>query len=195
MRWIVLAIVLLIVSVLLLTVHRSRRLQSSLKSGRFETYYTSAIDALQTQTRAVREKLGGNQPGDLEILPEELLRHDKKSKEQLEKQGKTTLENITLRGIYWSDAMPLAEINDRLCKTGDEIMGFTVEKIEPYHILLTDRNGKKHTLSLIKKGGYSSVRSSSNPAKPTKKSDSVQKSTSEMKNDDFTEIPLIRINP
>jgi len=150
LHWIAIAAVLLIVLMLLLSVYRGRRLQSSIKSGRFEATYAAAIDTLQAQTRAVRDKLNANMPGDLEILPEELLSLGRKEKDQLEKQGEATLDNITLRGIYWSDAMPLAEINDRLCKIGDQIAGFTIEKIEPYQIILSDPAGTTHTVSIVK---------------------------------------------
>jgi len=149
-RWIAIGTALLVVLLLLLGVHRSRRLQTSLESGRFEARYTAAIDALQTQTRSLREKLRANSPGNLEILSEELLRPAKTASVHLENQGKPTLENIKLRGIYWSSSMPLAEINDRLCKTGEKIAGFTLEEIQPYQIILSDSEGGKQTVSLIK---------------------------------------------
>ncbi len=138
----------MIVLLLILTVQRSRTLQTSIQSGQFETTYTSAMDKLREQTRALRNKLNANMPGDLKILPEELLRRIKTSDE--ENPGEPTLENIKLRGIYWSDTLPLAEINDRLCKTGDPIAGFTLEEIQPYQIILTDAEGNRHTNSLVK---------------------------------------------
>jgi len=150
LKWSALATALLIVLVRLLTVQRSQKLLSSLRSGRFEARYTSAIDELQTQTRAVRDKLRANMPGDLEILPEELLRALQPAHLTDETPGELAIENVTLRGIYWSETMPLAEINNRLCKSGDKIAGFTVEKIEPYQIILSDANGTNHTVTIIK---------------------------------------------
>ena len=148
LKWGAIFIVLMIVLLLILTVQRSHRLQSSIKSGRFETTYTSAIDELRKQTQAVRDKLNANMPGDLKILPEELLRRIKTDDE--ENLGKPTLQNIKLRGIYWNETLPLAEINDRLCKTGDSIAGFTLEEIQPYQIILTDVEGNRHTNSLMR---------------------------------------------
>ncbi len=148
LKWGAIFIVLMIVLLLILTVQRSRTLQTSIQSGQFETTYTSAMDKLREQTRALRNKLNANMPGDLKILPEELLRRIKTSDE--ENPGEPTLENIKLRGIYWSDTLPLAEINDRLCKTGDPIAGFTLEEIQPYQIILTDAEGNRHTNSLVK---------------------------------------------
>ncbi len=127
---------------------RNSRKGNALRPERFEQIYTTAIDSLHERTKAVRDKLQANMPGDLKILPEELLRRLETDDE--ETPGKPTLRNITLRGIYWSDTMPLAEINDRLCKTGDPIAGFTLEEIQPYQIILTDAEGNRHTNSLIK---------------------------------------------
>jgi len=148
LKWGAIFIVLMIVLLLILTVQRSHRLQSSIKSGRFETTYTSAIDELRKQTQAVRDKLSANMPGDLKILPEELL--NRSEDDNSETPDKPALENITLRGIYWSDTRPLAEINDRLCKIGDVIEGFTVEKIEPYQVILSDPVGTNHTVSIVR---------------------------------------------
>jgi len=150
LQWIGLATVLLIVLVLWLTVQRSQSIQSSLESGNFEAYYASAIESLQIQTRSVRNKLRASLPGELEILPEALLRKPRPALVTSEIPKETSLANITLRGIYWSDTLPLAEINDRLCKTGDEIGGFTLEEIQPYQILLSDSTGSTQTVSLIK---------------------------------------------
>ena len=127
---------------------RNSRKGDALRSERFEQVYTTAIDSLHDCTKAVRNKLSANMPGDLKILPEELLRQIEADDE--ETPGKPTLRNITLRGIYWSDALPLAEINNRLCKTGDSIAGFTLEEIQPYQIILTDVEGNRHTNSLVK---------------------------------------------
>lgn len=136
---------------LVIVIQRSPRRSNAPKTGRFEQVYTTAIDSLHDSTKTVREKLRANLPGDLEILPEKRLRHSKTNeKEEDEDPGEPTLKNITLRGIYWSDAMPLAEINDRLCKTGDQIAGFILEEIQPYQIILTDDLGNRHTNSLVR---------------------------------------------
>jgi len=127
---------------------RNSRRGNALKTGCFEQVYTSTIDALHTRTKAVRGKLRANMPGDLEILPEELLRRSEI--DAAEGLGEPILKNITLRGIYWSNTLPLAEINDRLCKVGDEIAGFTLHEIQPYQIILLDPEGNTNTLSLVK---------------------------------------------
>ena len=147
---VVLAILLLIVLALWLAGQRSRRLQSSIESGRFETSYTSAIDTLQTRIRALRDKLNAGMPGDLEFLSEKLLRTIKQDDEDAKTPGKPSLDRITLRGIYWSEALPLAEINNRLFKIGDEVEGFTLEEIQPYQIILSDPEGNSNTVSIIK---------------------------------------------
>lgn len=147
-RWISIGAILLIAATLLIAWLQNHGKNTSLQSGRFEDYYTSAIDSLHAHTQAVRDKLRANMPGDLEILPEELLRRPKIKEEEI--SGDPTLKNITLRGIYWSDTLPLAEINDQLCKPGDQIAGFTLQEIQPYQILLLDSTGSTQTVSLIK---------------------------------------------
>lgn len=118
---------------------------------RFDAYYTEAIDALHAHTRTVQNQLRGNSIGELEILPEQYLRlAEEASAKAAQPPAEPTLKDITLRGIYWSDAMPLAEINDRLCRPGDLIDGFTLAKIQPYSILLKAPTGSTHTVSLIK---------------------------------------------
>ena len=131
-----------------LALQRNKRMSKTLESGRFEQVYTSSIDTLHAHTQAIRDKLSANMPGDLEILPEELLR--RVETDDAENPEEPTLKDITLRGIYWSDTMPLAEINDRLCKPGDEIAGFIIEKIEPYQIILSDPTGTTQTVSIVK---------------------------------------------
>lgn len=150
LQWIILATALLIVSVLWFTVQRSRNLQSAIESGNFEAYYTSAIESLKMQTHSMREKLGASLPGKLEILPEERLRKPQPAPVTNKIPDRVTLANITLRGIYWSETLPLAEINDRLCKAGDQIEGFTLKKIQPYQIILLDSTGSTQTVSLVR---------------------------------------------
>ncbi|MBI9020627.1 MAG: hypothetical protein JEZ10_05170 [Verrucomicrobia bacterium] len=147
-RWISLGAILLTVAALLFARQQTRRKNQPPQSGRFEDYYTSTIDALHVHSQKVRDKLRANMPGDLEILPEELLRRPKTT--DPENPGVATINDITLRGIYWSDTMPLAEINDRLCKPGDQIAGFTLQEIQPYQILLLDATGSTQTVSLIR---------------------------------------------
>ncbi len=126
------------------------RLKKSIDTGRFETFYTTAIEAVQTQTRTIREKLKSNLPGNLEILPKEQL----KTAALIHNPGRPAdgepPEPVSLRGIYWDETMPLAEIEDRLCKAGDSIGGFTLEEIQPYQIILSDETGNRTTNSLRK---------------------------------------------
>ena len=68
----------------------------------------------------------------------------------MEDPGVPTLKNITLRGIYWSATMPLAEINNRLCKPGEKIAGFTLKEIQPYQVILLDPEGGTNTISIVK---------------------------------------------
>jgi hypothetical protein len=129
---------------------RNNRKGHALKTGRFEQAYTSTIDALHTRTKAVREKLRANMPGDLKILPEKLLIKAKDAIDGVDPSDDSPQGVIELRGIYWSDTLPLAEINDRLCKTGDQIAGFTLEEIQPYQVILSDFEGNRLTNSLVK---------------------------------------------
>jgi len=147
-RWIGLGAVLLIGAAILLSRQQNNGLHTALRGSRFEDYYTSTIDSLHTHTQAVYDKLQGNMPGNLKILPENFLRRAKTG--NVKRQGEATLNDITLRGIYWSDTMPLAEINDQLCKAGDEIAGFTLQEIQPYQVLLLDAAGVTNIVSLIK---------------------------------------------
>lgn len=147
-RWISISAVLLVAAALLIARQQNRRQNTPLRSGSFKNYYTSAIDSLHEQTQTVRDKLHANMPGNLEILPEALLR--KREAAESEKPGEPVLGDITLRGIYWSDTLPLAEINDKLCKPGDKIAGFTLKEIQPYQILLLDAEGATNIVSLIK---------------------------------------------
>ncbi len=140
--------VVLFVLLAMTALQRNRRMSKTFESGRFEKVYTSSIDTLHAHTQTIRDKLSANMPGDLEILPEKLLRPSENS--DTENSEKPILKDIMLRGIFWSETMPLAEINDRLCKTGDEISGFTVEKIEPYQVILSDPTGTNHTVSIVK---------------------------------------------
>lgn len=142
------AVAVLLAFLAVAALQRNSQKGNARRSGRFEQVYTSAIDSLHDCTKAVRNKLRANLPGNLEILPEELLRRAETDDE--ETPGEPTLKTITLRGIYWNDTLPLAEINDSLCKLGDNIAGFTLEEIQPYQIILSDSSGSTQTVSLVK---------------------------------------------
>lgn len=138
-------------AVVLLAWESNNGANPSRQDNRFDADYTEAIDDLHAHTRTIHDQLKGNVIGDLEILPEESLRiAETDASETAQEPAEPTLKDITLRGIYWSDAMPLAEINDRLCRPGDHIDGFTLAEIHPYSILLQDAAGITYTLSLVK---------------------------------------------
>ncbi len=137
-----------------LILQRNNRIQSSIESGRFEARYSAAIDSLQARTRDLREKLKNGFPGPLKILPPDLLADKEEAARQQAAPEDTprpanTTGRISLRGIYWKESMPLADINGKLRKTGEQIEEFTLEEIQPSQVILIDSEGKRRSVSLF----------------------------------------------
>lgn len=136
-----------------LILRQNRTIQTTVSSGRFRSGYTSAIQTVQTQTRLLDEKLRKGIDGSLELTPEKLLTSpEPEPAPEPEQTAEARLQEtgeINLRGIYWSESMPLAEINRKLHKPGETVAGFVLEEIQPYHIVLIDPVGNRHTNSLI----------------------------------------------
>ena len=150
--------VLLAVLIISLSLMYNRQAKSSIKSGLFEDRYTSVISDLQQEIRLLREKLKAGSTVSLDVLPDEtetaqfLPPEEYVSENQAAISGteeKSSPASITLKGIYWSEAMPLADINGKLCKPGETVAGFTVEQIHPYHIVLSLPDGRTVTNSLL----------------------------------------------
>lgn len=130
---------------------RGQTLLTSLESGIFEKQYLSEIQNLHDEIFAIKVKLHGNNPAELDIPQQELI---ESLKPTLEVISPGIPEKLVLSGIYLSETVPLAQINGKLCKVGDSVNGFTLEYIDSYQIRLRDRNGdtKKIVLDAAKGG-------------------------------------------
>jgi hypothetical protein len=137
-----------------LIMRQNKAFQISVSSGHFRSGYASVMQTLQTQTRLLDEKIRTGLDGSLELTPEKLLTSPEPEPGPETEQTADTLPvdpgEIKLRGIYWSESMPLAEINRKLYKPGETVAGFVLEEIQPYHIVLMDPDGNRITYSLIK---------------------------------------------
>jgi hypothetical protein len=143
-------VLLLVALAFWLIIQRNIRIQSSIESGRFEARYTASVDSLQTRTRNLSEKLKNGFAGPLKILPAELLEKKEEAVATEDTpQPANSIGRISLRGIYWKESMPLADINGKLRKTGETIDGFTLEEIQPSQVILIDSEGTRKTVSLF----------------------------------------------
>ena len=140
--WIVIGTVAAAAVVLLSAARYERKRQVSLENGQFEAHYISAVEKLSGQMQGILRKRSIN------IAIDGLQDPEPAAPAAPAPEVKPSIENLKLSGIYWSPKKPMAQINGTVCRPGDIVGGFTVERIDSRQVVLRDPDGNTQTLGL-----------------------------------------------
>lgn len=151
--WAVISAAAVAALVLLLLIIHGKTLRSSLESGQFEAGYLKAIEYLEDSISNVSEKLDNNRSENLSV-PEQTVSETSHQQKKIELNKPIQPNGLILHGVYLNQSQSLAEINGKLVRIGDQVGIFTIKKIDPYSVTLSQEGEPDKTIFLksIQKG-------------------------------------------
>lgn len=115
--------------------------------GQFAESYRSPIQALRQSMNSVRECFAKSGQIHIEIKnPDPAQSATVQTPDGAEVPHSTP---IALQGISWQQSMPLAMVNGRVYRTGDQIDEYVLEEVTPNSIRLRDASGTVLKIKLM----------------------------------------------
>jgi len=145
-RTVIVTAVLLAVAVLAWRYANSRR-QQRIEAGLFTRQYETVIRNLREGVQMVDRRMTQNGQYDPTLFTAPAVMPEESSASGTAENGDVP---IVLQGISWNNDMPLAMINNRLYKSGDQIGASTIVRIMPYGLILRSAVGVESEIRLVK---------------------------------------------
>jgi hypothetical protein len=145
-KTVIVTAVLLAAAVLVWRYNNSRR-QQRIEAGLFTGQYETVIRKLRDGIRMVDRRMTQNGQYDPTLFTAPAVVHEETFASGTAEKGEAS---IVLQGISWNSDMPLAMINNRLYKTGDQIGTSTIVRIMPYGLILRSAVGTESEIRLVK---------------------------------------------
>jgi hypothetical protein len=122
--------------------HINRQLEEDVASGKFREQYAKVINDLYEAIETAELKQNSDSPSPIR------LQTPNRSRNTGIRSGTRLSGNLILQGIFWDQNLPLTMINDQICQEGDQIGAYTLQKIHPDRIVLTNLSGETKEIQL-----------------------------------------------